>query len=106
MIKHSAGIEQEAVPIAPTSGLPRERVASDLGIGKARLDKRVSAREHEPLHLKNRILARSRTGCSSNIPRRISSTRSCWKRLDRHYAAPGGTLARYDLILHIFRVRR
>ena len=35
MIKHSEEFRQEAVGIALTSGLPRERVASDLGIGKS-----------------------------------------------------------------------
>ena len=31
MIKHSEEFKQEAVRIALTSGLPRDRVASDLG---------------------------------------------------------------------------
>lgn len=34
MIKHSEEFKQEAVRIALTSGLPRERVAVDLGIGR------------------------------------------------------------------------
>jgi transposase-like protein len=34
MIKHSEELKQEAVRIALTSGLSRERVASDLGVGK------------------------------------------------------------------------
>lgn len=41
MIKHSEEFKQEAVRIALTSGLPRERVASDLGIGKSTLNKWV-----------------------------------------------------------------
>lgn len=39
MIKHSEEFKQEAVRIALTSGLPRDRVASDLGIGKSTLGK-------------------------------------------------------------------
>ncbi|BBC73328.1 hypothetical protein AEB_P2460 [Altererythrobacter sp. B11] len=42
MIKHSEEFKQEAVRIALTSGLPRERVASDLGVGKSTLNKWVS----------------------------------------------------------------
>ena len=34
MMKHSEEFKQEAVRIALTSGLPQERVASDLGVGK------------------------------------------------------------------------
>ena len=34
MIKHSDEFKQEAVRIALTSGLPRARVAADLGVGK------------------------------------------------------------------------
>lgn len=36
MMKRSEEFKQEAVRIALTSGLPRERVASDLRIGKSR----------------------------------------------------------------------
>lgn len=42
MIKHSEEFKREAVRIALTSGLPRERVASDLGIGKSTFNKWVS----------------------------------------------------------------
>lgn len=42
MIKHTEEFKQEAVRIALTSGLPRDRVASDLGIGKSTLGKWVS----------------------------------------------------------------
>jgi transposase len=42
MIKHSEEFKQEAVRIALTIGLPRERVASDLGIGRSTLGKWVS----------------------------------------------------------------
>lgn len=35
MIKHSEEYKREAVRIALTSGLPRERAASDLGVGKS-----------------------------------------------------------------------
>lgn len=37
MMKHSEEFKQEAVRIALTSGLSRERVAKDLGIGKSTL---------------------------------------------------------------------
>ena len=37
MIKHTEEFKQEAVRIALTSGLPRERVAVDLGIGMSTL---------------------------------------------------------------------
>lgn len=71
MIKHSEEFKQEAVHIALTSGLPRDRVGADLGIGKSTLSKWVSqyhpsdlvaapqadlARENERLRLENRIL--------------------------------------------------
>ncbi len=39
MIKHSEEFKQEAVRIALSSGLPRARIASDLGIGKLTLGK-------------------------------------------------------------------
>ena len=39
MIKHSEEFKHEAVRIALTSGLLRERVAKDLGIGKSTLGK-------------------------------------------------------------------
>ena len=75
MMKHSEEFKQEAVRIALTSGLPRERVASDLGIGKSTLNKWVShyrpselvaapeadlARENERLRLENRVLREER----------------------------------------------
>ena len=75
MIKHSEEFKQEAVRIALTSGLPRERVASDLGIGKSTLNNWVShyrpselvaapqadlARENERLRLENRVLREER----------------------------------------------
>lgn len=75
MIKHTEEFEQEAVRIALTSGLPRDRVASDLGIGKSTLGKWVSqyrpsdlasapqadlARENERLRLENRVLREER----------------------------------------------
>jgi len=71
MIKHSAEFKQEAVRIAMTSGLPRARVAADLGVGKSTLGKWVAdyrpsdltsapqanlAKENERLRLENRIL--------------------------------------------------
>ncbi|MEC3947758.1 IS3 family transposase [Sphingobium sp. HWE2-09] len=75
MIKHSEEFKQEAVRIALTSGLPRDRVASDLGVGKSTLGKWVSqyrpsdlasapqadlARENERLRLENRVLREER----------------------------------------------
>ena len=75
MIKHIEEFKQEAVRIALTSGLPRDRVASDLGIGKSTLGKWVSqyrpsdlvsapqadlARENERLRLENRVLKEER----------------------------------------------
>ena len=42
MMKHSEEFKREAVRIALTSGLPRNRVASDLGVGKSTLSKWVS----------------------------------------------------------------
>ncbi len=75
MIKHSEEFKQEAVRIALTSGLSRERVASDLGVGKSTLNKWVShyrpsdlvsapqadlARENERLRLENRVLREER----------------------------------------------
>jgi len=75
MIKHSEEFKQEAVRIALTSGLPRERVASDLGIGKSTLGKWLAqyrptdltsapqadlARENECLRLENRVLKEER----------------------------------------------
>jgi transposase len=75
MIKHSEEFKREAVRIAVTSGLPRERVASDLGVGKSTLSKWLSqyrptdlvsapqadlARENERLRLENRVLKEER----------------------------------------------
>ncbi len=75
MIKHSEEFKQEAVRIALTSGLPRTRVAADLGVGKSTLGKWVSeyppadlvaapqadfACENERLRLENRILKEER----------------------------------------------
>lgn len=75
MKKHSEEFKQEAVRIALTSGLPRRRVASDLGVGLSTLGKWVSqyrpsdlvaapqadlARENERLRLENRVLKEER----------------------------------------------
>ena len=75
MMKHSEEFKQEAVRIALTSGLPRERVAADLGIGKSTLGKWIAqyrptdltaapqadlARENERLRLENRVLKEER----------------------------------------------
>ena len=75
MMTYSEEFKQEAVRIALTSGLPRERIASDLGVGKSTLGKWVSdyrpsdlvsapqadlARENERLRLENRVLKEER----------------------------------------------
>jgi hypothetical protein len=49
MIKHSEEFKHKAVRIALSSGLPRARVASDLGVGKSTLGKWVS--EYRPTDL-------------------------------------------------------
>jgi transposase len=43
MIKHSEEFKREAVRIALTSGLPRARVAADLGVGKSTLGQSLGA---------------------------------------------------------------
>jgi transposase len=70
MIKHSEEFKREAVRIALASGLPRDWIASDLGIGKLTLGKWLSqhhsvalmpapqadlTRENERLRLENRV---------------------------------------------------
>ena len=74
-IKHTEDFKQEAGRIAVSSGLPRARVASDLGVGKSTLSKWISvyrptdlpaapqadlAKENERLRLENRILKEER----------------------------------------------
>jgi transposase len=75
MMKHSEDFKREAVRIALTSGLSRERVAANLGVGKSTLGKWIAhyrptdlvaepqadlARENERLRLENRILKEER----------------------------------------------
>jgi transposase len=75
MIKHGEEFKREAMRIAVISGLPRERVAADLGVGKSTLSKWLSqyrpadlvaapradlARENERLRLENRVLKEER----------------------------------------------
>jgi transposase len=75
MIKHSEEFKQEAVRIALSSGLPRARVAADLGVGKSTLGKWIAdyrladlvsapqadlALENERLRLENHILKEER----------------------------------------------
>jgi transposase len=74
-IKHKEDFKQEAVRIALTSGLPRRRVASDLGVDFSTLGKWVSehhladisiapqadlAKENERLRHENRVLREER----------------------------------------------
>ena len=49
MIKHGVEFQREAVRIALTSGLPRKRVAADLGIGLSTLTRWVSLHRKEDL---------------------------------------------------------
>ena len=75
MKKHTEDFKRETVRIALTSGLSRERVASDMGVGKSTLHKWIAqyrpsdvviepqadlARENERLRLENRILKEER----------------------------------------------
>ena len=75
MMKHTDEFKREAVRIALSSGLPRDRVASDLGIGRSTLSKWLAqyrpaelvsapqtdlARENERLRLENRVLKEER----------------------------------------------
>ena len=75
MKKHTEDFKREAVRIALSSGLPRRRVASDLGVGLSTLGKWVSqyrpaalvaapqadlTRENERLRLETRVLKEER----------------------------------------------
>jgi transposase len=75
MIKHTEEFKREAVRIALTSGLARDRIAADLGVGKSTLGKwlwqhrptdlvpapqKDLARENERLRLENRVLKEER----------------------------------------------
>lgn len=70
MKKHTEDFKRETVRIALSSGLSRERVAADMGVGKSTLHKWITqyrpadvvidpqadlARENERLRLENRI---------------------------------------------------
>ena len=93
MIKHGEEFKREAVRIALTSGLPRERVASDLGVGKSTLNKWVShyrpsdlvaapqadlARENERLRLENRVLREVSMGTEVSPDVGAQNSR-CWR---------------------------
>lgn len=75
-VTHTEEFRREAVRVALSSGLPRARVAADLGIGKSTLGHWISqyrpvelpvpelqtdlARENERLRLENRVLREER----------------------------------------------
>ena len=74
-IKHTEDFKLEAVRIALSSGLPRARIAVDLGVGKSTLSKWISvyrpsdmavapqadlAKENERLRLEIRVLREER----------------------------------------------
>jgi transposase len=76
MKKHTEDFKRETVRIALSSGLSRERVAADMGVGKSTLHKWITqyrptdvvidpqadlARENERLRLENRVLKEERT---------------------------------------------
>lgn len=102
MIKHTEEFKQEAVRIALTSGLPRDRVASDLGIGKSTLGKWVSqyrpsdlvsapqadlARENERLRLENRVLREEREVLGSRLNYSQKATAAARLTADRKFLA-------------------
>ena len=75
MTKHGEEFQREAVRIALTSGLPRKRIAADLGVGLSTLTRWVSlhrssdlpaspetdlAKENEQLRRENRVLKEER----------------------------------------------
>ncbi|RKF19173.1 hypothetical protein D6851_11885 [Altericroceibacterium spongiae] len=49
MIKHSEEFQREAIRIVLTSGLPRKRVAADLGISLSTLTRWISLHRQENL---------------------------------------------------------
>ncbi len=74
-IKHTEDFKLEAVRIALSSGLPRARIAADLGVGKSTLSKWISvyrpfdmpvapqadlAKENERLRVEIRVLREER----------------------------------------------
>lgn len=61
MVKHSEGFKQEAVRTTLSTGLPRARVAANLGIGKSTLGKwAADYRPSEPTSAPHADLAKEK----------------------------------------------
>lgn len=64
-VKHTEDFKLEALRIALSSGLPRARIASDLGVGKSTLSKWISVyRPSDIQGLLRRTWSRRMSGCA------------------------------------------